>query len=119
MVFQYISVLLAVPVFWDRFGLFVIVAAGAVIAILLCKGLKNSAAEDPLVKLFRPRFNQRSATGDAELKPNPVRRYASWHCLEAQYEPDEAEDEGAGEHGLRPRSEERRVGKEYRARSGP
>ena len=108
MVFQYISVLcyLAVPVFWDRFGLFVIVAAGAVIAVLLRKGLKKSAAEDPPVRLFRPRFNQRSGTSDTELRPNPVRRYASCHCLDAQYEPDEVEDEVAGEHGLRPEWQE-------------
>ncbi len=107
MVFQYISVLcyLAVPVFWDRFGLFVILAAGAVIAVLLHKGLKKSAA-DPPVKLFRPRFNQRSGTSDAELRPNPVRRYASCHCLDAQYERDEVEDAGAGEHGLRPEWQE-------------
>ena len=108
MVFQYISVLcyLAVPVFWDRFGLFVIVAAGAVIAVLLRKGLKKSAAEDPPVRLFRPRFNQRSGTSDTELRPNPVRRYASCHCLDAQYEREEVEDEGGGEHGLRPEWQE-------------
>ena len=105
MVFQYISVLcyLAVPVFW---GLFVIAAAGAVIAVLLRKGLKKSAAEHPPVKLFRPRFNQRSGTPDAELQPNPGRRYASCHCLDAQYKRDEVEDEGAGEHGLRPEWQE-------------
>ena len=105
MVFQYISVLcyLAVPVFW---GLFVIAAAGAVIAVLLRKGLKKSAAEHPPVKLFRPRFNQRSGTPDAELQPNPRRRYASCHCLDAQYKRDEVEDEGAGEHGLRPEWQE-------------
>ncbi len=105
---QYISVLcyLAVPVFWDRFGLFVIVATCAVIAVLLRKGLKKPAAEDPPVKLYGPRFNQRSGTPDAELRPNPVRRYASCRCLDAQYERDEVEDEGAGEHDVRPQWQE-------------
>ena len=82
--------------------MFVIVAAGAVIAVLLREGLKKSAADDPPVKLFRPRFTQRSGTPEAKLRPNPVRRYASCHCLDAQYERDEVEDEGGGEHGLRP-----------------
>ena len=40
------------------------------------------------------------------MRPNPVRRYASCHCLDAQYEPDEVEDEVAGEHGLRPEWQE-------------
>src|SRR6266550_1288959 len=108
MVFQYISVLcyLAVPVFWDRFCLFVIVAAGAAIPVLLRKGLKKSAAEDPPVRLFCPRFNQRSGTPDTELRPNPMRRYASCHCLDAQYERDEMEDESGGEPGLRPEWQE-------------
>lgn len=103
MAFQNISVVcyLVAPVFWDRFGLFVIAATGVVIALLLRKGLKKSAAEGPPVRLFRARFNQRSGTPDGELGPNPVRRYASCHCLDAQYEPDELEDEGAGGHGVR------------------
>ena len=69
-------------------------------------GLKKPAAEDPPMKLFRPRFNQRSGTPDDELRPNPVRHYASCHCLDAQYEPDELEDEGNGDHGVRPEWQE-------------
>jgi hypothetical protein len=57
------------------------------------------------VKLFRPRFNQRSGTPQAELRPNPVRHYASCHCLDTQYELEEDEDkdeveEGAQEDGV-------------------
>jgi hypothetical protein len=63
--------------------------------------LKKLAPEDPPMKLFRPRFNQRSGTLPAELQPNPVRRYASCHCLDAQYEPDEPDEEGAGEQAAR------------------
>ena len=40
------------------------------------------------------------------MRPNPVRRYTSCHCLDAQYERDEVEDEGGGEHGLRPEWQE-------------
>lgn len=71
---------LAVPLFWDQFGIFILVAIGAVVAILLHKGLKKPAAEDPTVK-----------------------RHASCHCLYAQYEPDEDEpgEEGAGQPGIR------------------
>jgi hypothetical protein len=46
--------------------------------------LKKFAPEDPPMKLYRPRFNQRSGTPIAELRPNPVLRYASCHCLERQ-----------------------------------
>ena len=41
------------------------------------------------MKLFRARFNQRLGTPETELRANPVRRYASCHCLDAQYEPSE------------------------------
>lgn len=86
MAFPYVSVLcyLAVPVLWDQFSLFVVAAIGAVMAILLRKVLKRPAAKEPPVKMYRPRFNQRSGTPDAELRPNPVRHYASCHCLDAQ-----------------------------------
>lgn len=82
----------------------VIVAVGFLIGILL-RSLKKPAAEDPAVKLFRPRFNQRSGTPQAELRPNPVRHYPSCHCLDAQYEldEDEVDEEGAEEHGVRRR----------------
>ena len=63
----------------------VIVAVGFLIAILL-RGLKKPAAEDPPVKLYRPRFNQRSGTPQAELRRNPVRHYPSCHCLDTQSE---------------------------------
>jgi len=102
MAFQNVSVLgyFAASVSWVELGMFVIAATGAVIAVLLRKGLKKPAAEDPPVKLFRPRFNQRSGTAVAELGPNPVRRYASCHCLDPQYEADEAEH--SGEQNVRP-----------------
>jgi hypothetical protein len=38
------------------------------------------------MKLFRARFNQRQATPDSALRPNPVRRYASCDCLGPQYD---------------------------------
>lgn len=38
------------------------------------------------MRLFRPRFNQRAGPPDAELKPNPVRRYPSCECLAPQSE---------------------------------
>ena len=38
------------------------------------------------MKLFKPRFNQRSGTPDSELKPNPVRRYPACNCLGSQVE---------------------------------
>jgi hypothetical protein len=38
------------------------------------------------MKLFKPRFNQRSGTPDSELKPNPVRRYPACNCLGSQFE---------------------------------
>ena len=37
------------------------------------------------MKLFGPRFNQRLGSEDVPLKRNPVRRYASCPCLDAQY----------------------------------
>jgi hypothetical protein len=63
--------------------------------------LKMLAPEDPPIKLYRPRFNQRSGTSPAELQSNPVRCYGSCHCLDAQYEPDEPEKEGAVEQAPR------------------
>jgi hypothetical protein len=76
--------------------------------IFLRKGRAKPAAEtssvkEQPVKLFRPRFNQRSGTPDTELRPNPVRHYPSCHCLDAQYEPDENEgaEESAAEHVVR------------------
>src|SRR5712692_2387781 len=106
MAFQNTSVLcyLAFSVFWEQFSLLVIAAAGAV--FLLHKRLKKPAAEDPPVKLYRPRFNQRSGTPFAELRPNPVLRYASCHCLDPQYEPDEGEAESSGQHSVRPEWQE-------------
>lgn len=82
----------------------VIVAVGFLITILL-RSLKKPAAGDSVVKLFRPRFNQRSETPQAELRPNPVRYYASCHCLDARYELDEDEVDGedAEERGVRRR----------------
>jgi len=59
--------------------------------------LKQIGPEDPPVKLFRPRFNQRSGTPPLELQPNPVQRYASCHCLDAQYEPDQPGEVRDGE----------------------
>ena len=81
---------LAVSEFWQ--GLSLLVIAAALLAILFRKRFRK-AAQDSTVKLYRPRFNQRSGTPEAELGPNPVRRYASCHCLDAQYELDEDEDE--------------------------
>lgn len=89
MPFSYISVR---SQFWYQFGGFVIVAVGALIAILRRRLLTKPAAEGPPVKLFRPCFNQRSGTPQAELRPNPVRHYASCHCLDTQYELEEDED---------------------------
>lgn len=37
------------------------------------------------MKLFKPRFNQRLATPDSDVTPNPVRSYASCDCLTPQY----------------------------------
>lgn len=83
MAFQNTSTLcyLGVFVFWEQFSLLVIAAAGA--AFLLRKRLRKPAAEDPPMKLYRPRFNQRSGTPFAELRPNPVLRYAACHCLDS------------------------------------
>ena len=64
--------------------------------------LEKPVPEDPPMRLFRPRFNQRSGTPDVELRTNPVRRYASCHCLDAQYEPDEMGEEGAGDQVVPP-----------------
>jgi hypothetical protein len=50
-----------------------------VISVLYC------SSGDPM-KLFRARFNQRQATPDSALRPNPVRRYASCDCLGPQYD---------------------------------
>ncbi|HUL17338.1 MAG TPA: hypothetical protein VLV88_15175 [Terriglobales bacterium] len=52
------------------------------------------------MKFYRPRFNQRSGTAFAELRPNPVLRYASCHCFDPQYEADEKEHRG--EENVRP-----------------
>jgi hypothetical protein len=81
MAFQNISVLryLAVSAFWEQFSLLLIAAAGA--AFLLRKRLKKPAAKDSPVKLYRPRFNQRSGTPFAELRPNQVLSYASCQCF--------------------------------------
>ena len=104
---QYPSVpyYLAASVFWKQFGLFAIAAALTWIAVLLRKRRKKPSAEEAPVRLYRPRFNQRSGTGFGELKPNPVRRYASCHCLDAQYEPIE-EEEGEEEQRVRPEWQE-------------
>ena len=46
------------------------------------------------MRLYRPRFNQRQGTPDSELKPNPVRRYASCNCrLELPQDDDDLDDE--------------------------
>ena len=42
-------------------------------------------ARKKTMKFFRARFNQSQETPDADLKPNPVRRYASCECLTPQY----------------------------------
>jgi hypothetical protein len=68
--------------------------------------LKKPVPEDPPMKLFRPRFNQRSGTPDVELRTNPARRYASCHCLDALYEPDEMDEEGAGDQVVPPEWQE-------------
>jgi hypothetical protein len=106
MAFQNVSVFfcLAVSAFWEQFSLLVIAAAGA--AFLLRKRLKKPAAEDPPLKLYRPRFNQRSGTAFVELRPNPVLRYTSCHCLDPQYEPDKAEAERSGQQCVRPEWQE-------------
>jgi len=90
---------LAVSTFWQQVSLLLIAAAGA--AFLFYKRLKKPAPEDPPVKLYRARFDQRSGTPFAELRPNPVRRYASCHRLDPQYEPNEEEADGSGQQSLR------------------
>lgn len=62
--------------------------------------LKKPTPEDPPMKMFRPRFNQRSGTPDAALGPNSVQRYASCHCFDPQCEADEKEH--SGEKNVRP-----------------
>jgi len=106
MAFQNISVLryLAVSAFWEQFSLLLVAAAGA--AFLLRKRLKKPAAKDSPVKLYRPRFNQRSGTPFAELRPNQVLSYASCHCLDPQYESDEREAESSGQQSVRPQWQE-------------
>jgi hypothetical protein len=98
----------AVFIFRDRLGLLIIATTGAVIAIalLLRKVVRKPATEAPPVKLFRPRFTQTSGTPNAELRPNPLRHYASCHCLDAQYKPDESDEDDAGEHAVRPKWQE-------------
>jgi len=83
----------AVSEFWQQFSLLVI--AAILLGILLRSRRKAAkATEDSPVKLYRPRFNQRSGTAHDQLKPNPVRHYASCHCLDAQYERAEKGAEG-------------------------
>ncbi|HKW64690.1 MAG TPA: hypothetical protein VJN89_19210 [Candidatus Acidoferrum sp.] len=93
---------MAVSEFWQQFSLLVI--AAALVAILFRMRLRTVAAKDSYVKLYRPRFNQRSSTPQAQLRPNPVRHYASCHCLDAQYERDqdekETDEEGAEKCGV-------------------
>lgn len=106
MAFQNIDVLcyLAVSPFWEQFSLLLLAAAGA--AFLLRKRWKKPAAEDPPVKLYRPRFNQRSGTPFAELKPNQVLSYASCHCLDQQYQRDEPEAASPGQRSAHPKWQE-------------
>ena len=105
----HISILcyLAIPEFWYQFGLFVILAIGVLLTILRRKRLTEPASENPPVRLFSPRFNQRSGTPQAQLRPNPVRHYASCNCLDAQCERDEDDDE-VKEEGEEERSVRRR-----------
>lgn len=104
MPFAHISTLyhLAVSEFWQELSLLVV--AAALVAILFRKRFRKPA-QDSAVKLYRPRFNQRSSTPRAELRPNPVRHYPSCHCLDAQYEldEDEVDEEGTEERGVRRR----------------
>lgn len=91
--------------FWNQFAWVFILAMGVLLAILCRKRLTKPAAEDRPVKFFYPRYNQRSGTSPGVLRPNPVRRYAECHCLDAQYELDEDErdEEGVEEDRIRPR----------------
>jgi len=95
---------LAVSEFWQEVGLLLVVAGLA--AILFRKRLRNIVAQNSTLKVYSPRFNQRSGTPKHQLRPNPVRHYASCHCLDAQYEPAQVEDdvntEGAEERVARP-----------------
>jgi len=106
MALQNVSILgyLAVSQFWQQFSLLVVAAALA--AFLFRKRLKKPATEDPPVKLYRARFNQRSGTRFAELKANPVLHYASCRCFDPQYEPDEEETESSASKKVRPEWQE-------------
>lgn len=111
MPFAHISTLyhFAVSAFSQQLSLLVIVAV--LVVILVRKSLKTAATQDSSVRLYRPRFNQRSGTPQSQLRPNPVRHYPSCHCLDAQYEPDEDEDE-TDEEGTEKRGARRREWKE-------
>jgi hypothetical protein len=91
----------AIPEFRNQFIFFAIVVLVALVTMFRRKRLTKSASENSPVKLFSPRFNQRSGTPQAQARANPVRHFASCHCLDAQYEPDENEpdEDGGGEHG--------------------
>jgi hypothetical protein len=94
---------LVIPEFFGFGGVFFGIAA---LIEILRYHLKKRAAENPPVKLYRPRFNQRSGTPQVQLRPNPVRHYASCHCLDAQYESeeeyeDEVDDESERERSVR------------------
>jgi hypothetical protein len=108
MAIQYPSVpyYLAASAFWEQFGMFVLAAALTWAAVLLHKRRKKPTAEEAPVRVYRPRFNQRSGTAFGELKPNPVRRYASCHCLDGQYEPIEEEEASEEEQCLHPEWQE-------------
>jgi hypothetical protein len=95
---------MAVSAFWEQFSLLLVAAAGA--AFLFRKHLRKQAAEDPPMKLYRPRFNQRAGTPFTELKPNPVLSYASCPCLNPQYEPAELETDSSGQQSVRPEWQE-------------
>src|SRR6202008_3901394 len=95
----------AVSPLLEQFSLLVI--AAVLVAILFRKRFTKPTAEDPPVRLYSARFNQRFGTPKDQLRHNPVRRYASCHCLDAQYEPEPSENEGevegeaAAEHATR------------------
>jgi len=55
----------------------------------------------PPIKLFYPRFNQREGTPDSELRPNPVRHYASCDCLTPQYKSDSVDDQDGHHESVR------------------
>src|SRR5262249_864201 len=91
----------AVVVSWEMFSLFVVAAMGAVAAIILLKARKKPVRVDSNVTLFHAVFDQRSGTPAAELRGNPVRKYANCHCLDAQYESDTV-SQVTGEKVVRP-----------------